>query len=126
LISVSSSSLKNEYEFSGTAISPAPNGLKNNCCLLYEIATGQIATEISSLFSISSFSFSSDGNSKYKNIGKLLVVGSQEGIVCVWALGEAIHENIKHVMTAMKTKPNFWSSYPIFIDSPRRSESGRP
>lgn len=54
---------------------------------MFEVGTGVAAAEIKSIFEISSIEFSPDG--------KYLSLGSNSGTVCVWAIGEHLHHNIK-------------------------------
>lgn len=68
--------------------------------LIYEIGTGNLASEISSLFEISSFSFSPDA--------RFLVAGSTSGCVSIWAVGEKL-QNI------MSMPPDIWLNYPLYI-----------
>lgn len=54
--------------------------------IFYELGTGNMAAEISSLFDVGCFSFSPNG--------RYFVAGSQAGSVCIWALAEDIASNI--------------------------------
>ena len=57
---------------------------------MFEIGTGLAAAEVRSIFEISKMKFSPDG--------KNLALGSKQGAVCVWALGEHLFQNIKQVL----------------------------
>jgi len=59
--------------------------------VIYEIGTGLIAAEISSLFDISVFSFCPNG--------KLFVAGSTNGAVSIWAMSDDIVNNIQKVLS---------------------------
>jgi len=83
--------------------------IERSTLLMYEIGTGNIASEIKSIFSISQVEFSVDG--------RFLACGSKSGTVSVWAISENLHLNIKQILDVMKTQPEFWSNYPIFLDN---------
>ncbi|CAI2364164.1 unnamed protein product [Moneuplotes crassus] len=68
--------------------------------LFYEVGTGHLASEISCLFEISSFTFSPNG--------KFFVAGSLHGCVSIWAIGERLQ-------STMAMTPDIWSSYPLYI-----------
>jgi hypothetical protein len=74
---------------------------------MFEIGTGIAAAEIKSVFEVSAMQFSEEG--------KYLSLGSQQGSVCVWALGNHLHSNVKEVLDSMKLQPDFWYNYPIFL-----------
>lgn len=57
--------------------------LKRTAILMYEVGTGLAAAEILSIFDISQMRFSSDA--------RYLSLGSLNGTVSVWALGEHLH-----------------------------------
>lgn len=54
--------------------------------IIYELGTGLISSEISSLFDISTFSFCPNG--------KLFVAASKNGCVSIWAMSDDIVGNI--------------------------------
>lgn len=83
------------------------NDIERSTLLMFELGTGQAAAEIKSVFEVSSMSFSS--------CGKYLSLGSTKGTVCVWAVGDHLHQNIKQVMDSVKLQPDFWANYPIFL-----------
>jgi len=58
--------------------------------IIYEIGTGLVSTELSSLFDVSSFTFSPNG--------WFFVVGSTNGSVSIWALPEDMIENVQRVL----------------------------
>ena len=58
--------------------------------IIYEIGTGLVAAEISSLFDISTFSFCPNG--------KLFVAASKRGCVSIWAISDDICGNIQRVL----------------------------
>lgn len=68
--------------------------------LFYEVGTGNLASEISSLFEISTFSFSPNG--------RFFVAGSKTGCVSIWAIGERLQ-------STMTLSPEMWASYPLYI-----------
>jgi hypothetical protein len=75
--------------------------------LFYEIGTGLLASEISSLFTISSFSFSPNG--------KFFVAGSKSGCVSIWAIGDNLFGNITNFLKTIEVQRDIWSSYPLYI-----------
>lgn len=60
--------------------------LKRTTILMYEIGTGLAAAEILSIFDISQMKFSSDA--------RYLSLGSTQGSVSVWALGDHLYSNV--------------------------------
>jgi hypothetical protein len=70
------------------------NDIERTTLLMFEIGTGLAAAEIKSVFEMSTMSFSEDG--------KYLALGSNRGSVCVWALGQNLHMNVKQVLDSMK------------------------
>lgn len=50
---------------------------------MFEIGTGQPAAEIKSVFEISSLAFS--------DCGHYLILGSNQGTICVWAVGDHLY-----------------------------------
>lgn len=42
-------------------------------------------------------------------------MGSTNGGVCVWSMGNHLHQNVKQVIDAMKLQSDFWFNYPIFL-----------
>lgn len=83
------------------------NDIERTTILMFEIGTGLASAEIKSVFEVSAMGFSEDG--------KYLSLGSNKGSVCVMALGQNIHQNIKQVLDAMRIQPDFWYNYPIFL-----------
>lgn len=83
------------------------NDIARTSLLMFEIGTGIAAAEIKSVFEVSSMQFSEDG--------KYLSLGSSKGCVCVFAMGNHLHENVKQVLDSMKLQPDFWFNYPIFL-----------
>lgn len=83
------------------------NDIERTTLLMLEIGTGQPAAEIKSVFEVSSMQFSEDG--------KYLALGSSKGSVCVQALGQNLHQNVKQVLDSMKLQSDFWYNYPIFL-----------
>lgn len=61
--------------------------LERTTLLMFEVGTGRTCAELKSLFEVSTMSFSPDG--------RYLSLGSRNGAVCVWALGEHLLGNIK-------------------------------
>ena len=91
----------------GEATSNYGYSLKRRRLLLYEMGTGDFATEITCLFCISTFAFSYDG--------RHLSIASESGVVSVWAVGANLRENIMQVLDAMSLKQEFWVNYPIYF-----------
>lgn len=60
---------------------------ERNTLLMYEIGTGAPAAEIASVFEITCMKFSHDG--------QYLSLGSTNGAVCVWSMGNHLHQNVK-------------------------------
>lgn len=60
--------------------------LQRTTVLMYEIGTGLAAAEILSIFDISQMNFSTDG--------RYLSLGSTQGSVSVWALGDHLFFNV--------------------------------
>lgn len=83
------------------------NDIERTTLLMFEIGTGLAAAEIKSVFEVSAMQFSEDG--------KYLSLGSNRGSVCVWALGQHLHQNVKQVLDSMRLQPDFWYNYPIFL-----------
>jgi WD40 repeat protein len=67
-------------------LNPNDSDLERTTSLMFEIGTGVPAAEIKSVFEVTKMSFSNDG--------KFLAMGSATGTVCVWALGQHLHQNI--------------------------------
>ena len=59
------------------------NDIERTTILMFEIGTGLAAAEVRSIFEITQMKFSPDA----KNIS----LGSKQGAVCVWALGEHLY-----------------------------------
>lgn len=76
---------------------------------MYEVGTGNVASEIRSVFSISEAKFSPDG--------KYLALGANNGAVSVWAIGQHLYQNMRSIMDQMEVNPDFWSNFPIFLDN---------
>lgn len=53
---------------------------------MYEIGTGRPASEIMSIFDIA--------NMKFSNDARYLALGSRDGSVSVWALGDHLYSNV--------------------------------
>ena len=56
------------------------NDIERTTLLMFEVGTARVCAEIKSVFEVSALQFSEDG--------KFLSLGSKNGTVCVWALGE--------------------------------------
>ncbi len=74
---------------------------------MFEVGTARVCAEIKSVFEVSAVQFSPDG--------RYLSLGSKNGSVCVWALGEHLYQNIKQVQDSVAMQPDFWANYPIFL-----------
>jgi hypothetical protein len=59
---------------------------------MFEIGTGLAVAEILSIFDISTMRFSTDA--------RYLSLGSSQGSVSIWALGDHIYNNIRLVLEA--------------------------
>ena len=81
--------------------------LQRTTVLMYEIGTGLAAAEILSIFDISQMNFSTDG--------RYLSLGSTQGSVSVWALGDHLFFNVQQVMEAASKTKGFWYNFPIFL-----------
>lgn len=81
--------------------------IERTTVLMYEVGTGNIASEIKSVFSIAKMAFSSDG--------RYLSLASKKGCVAVWALGNHLYQNMRQVLESVDLQPDFWSNYPIFL-----------
>jgi WD40 repeat protein len=74
---------------------------------MFEIGTGLPAAEICSVFEISSMRFSSNG--------RYLALGSTNGSVSIWSLGNHLYQNVAQILDFMAKSPDFWTNYPIFL-----------
>ena len=75
--------------------------------LMYEVGTRRVAAEVHSIFDISSINFSADG--------RYLALGSQQGAVSVWALGDHLFRAVHEVIERMRERQDFWCNYPIYL-----------
>ena len=83
------------------------NDIERSTILVFEVGTARVCAEIKSVFEVSAVQFSPDG--------RYLSLGSKNGSVCVWALGEHLYQNIKQVQDSVAMLPDFWANYPIFL-----------
>jgi hypothetical protein len=67
---------------------------------MYEVGTGLLAAEIESTFDITKVSFSSNG--------RYLCLGSKQGCVSVWTLGNHLHEQVSRILEHMSLDKDFW------------------
>lgn len=81
--------------------------LQRTTILMYEIGTGRPASEIMSIFDIA--------NMKFSNDARYLALGSTQGSVSVWALGDHLYSNVQQVLEAASNNRDFWYNYPIFL-----------
>ena len=74
---------------------------------MFEIGTGLPAAEVSSVFEISAMRFSSNG--------RYLSLGSTNGTVAVWSMGNHLYQNVRQILEYMSQSNDFWHNYPIFL-----------
>ena len=80
---------------------------ERNTVLMFEIGTGEPAAEVPSVFEISAMRFSSNG--------RYLSLGSTNGTVAVWSMGNHLHQNVRRILEYMSQSSDFWYNYPIFL-----------
>ena len=75
--------------------------------LMYEIGTGNPASEILSVFDISEMRFSSNG--------RYLALASTSGSVSIWALSDHPYLTVSQILEVMQSTVNYWHNFPIFL-----------
>ena len=75
--------------------------------LMYEVGTGNVASEVHSIFDITTMEFSADG--------RYISLGSSRGAVSIWALGDHLFKAVHEVIERMKERKDFWCNYPLYL-----------
>lgn len=47
--------------------------------------------------------------------GRYLSLGSTNGSVAIWSMGNHLHNNVRQILDYMAQSPDFWYNYPIFL-----------